>query len=65
MLTRLMSIFCLFMASYLVFQNRYRVMNILLGNTLLRRLAVSSLMGMPGLRRRMYQSVFSSPNDWQ
>ncbi|TCN22868.1 hypothetical protein EV146_10921 [Mesobacillus foraminis] len=65
MLTRLMSFFCLLMASYFVYQNRYRVMNILLGNTILRRLAVSSLMGMPGFRRRMFQSVFSGPNDWQ
>jgi hypothetical protein len=62
---KLLSIFMIGLAGYYLFENRYRVMNGLLGNRFLRRLAVGSLMGLPGVRNKMLQSVFSGPSDFQ
>jgi hypothetical protein len=64
MLKRLMSILFFSIAGYFVFQNRYKVMNMILGNTMLRRIAVTSMMGVPGVRRRMMQTVFSGPSEF-
>jgi len=50
MLKKLASFILVSLAGYFVYQNRYRVMNGILGNAMLRRLAVGSLMGIPGIR---------------
>lgn len=65
MARKIISIFMMGLAVYVLFDNRYRVMNILLGNRFLRRLAVGSIMGLPGVRSRMMQSVFSGPSEFQ
>lgn len=65
MARKMISIFMVGLAGYFLFENRYRVMNVLLGNRFLRRLAVSSIMGLPGVRSRMVQSVFSGPSEFQ
>ena len=65
MLRRVFSIFMIGLAGYYLFENRYRVMNGLLGNRFLRRVAVSSLMGLPGVKNKMLQSVFSGPSEFQ
>jgi hypothetical protein len=65
MARKMISIFMMGLAVYVLFDNRYRVMNILLGNRFLRRLAVGSIMGLPGVRSRMMQSVFSGPSEFQ
>jgi hypothetical protein len=65
MVRKLVSIFMVGLAGYFLFENRFRVMNILLGNRFLRRVAVGSIMGMPGVRGKMLQSVFSGPSDFQ
>jgi hypothetical protein len=63
MIKRIISIFLFSMAGYFIFQNRYRVMNSLLGNAFLRRFAVSSLLGLPGVRNKIFQTVFASPSE--
>ncbi|RSD27441.1 hypothetical protein [Mesobacillus subterraneus] len=65
MVRKIISIFMLGLASYFVFENRYRLMNMLLGNRFFRRVAVGSIMGLPGIRSRMMQSVFSGPSEFQ
>ncbi|MEH7441101.1 hypothetical protein V7201_02085 [Bacillus sp. JJ1122] len=65
MVRKMISIFMVGLAGYFLFENRYRVMNVLLGNRFLRRVAVGSLMGLPGVRSKMLQSVFSGPSDFQ
>lgn len=65
MLRKMFSIFIIGLAGYYLYENRYRVMNGLLGNRFLRRVAVSSLMGLPGVRNKMLQSVFSAPSEFQ
>ncbi|WP_210365933.1 hypothetical protein [Bacillus sp. REN3] len=65
MLKRLFSIFMIGLAGYYLFENRYRVMNGLLGNRFLRRIAVGSLMSLPGVRNKMLQSVFAGPGDFR
>ncbi|MBU8879384.1 hypothetical protein BGM26_10350 [Bacillus sp. FJAT-29790] len=63
---RLLSIFMIGLGGYLVFQNRYRVMNVLFGNSFIRRILVNSFMSLPGIRDRMMKSVFpSSPADFR
>jgi hypothetical protein len=63
MLKKLVSVFLLSITGYYVYQNRYRLMNRILGNSILRRFAVSSLMGIPGIRQKIFQSVFSGPSE--
>jgi hypothetical protein len=65
MVRKMLSIFMVGLAVYYLFENKYRVMNGLLGNRFLRRIAVYSLMGLPGVRNKMLQSVFSGPSDLQ
>ena len=65
MARKMVSIFMLGLAGYFVFENRYRFMNMLLGNRFLRRVAVGSIMGMPGIRSKMMNSLFSGPSEFQ
>lgn len=65
MLRKVFSIFMIGLAGYYLYENRYRIMNGLLGNRFLRRVAVSSLMGLPGVKNKMLQSVFSGPSEFQ
>lgn len=62
MVRKIISIFMIGLAGYYLFENKYRVMNGLLGNRFIRRLAVSSLMGVPGVRNKMLKTVFSGPS---
>lgn len=62
---KLFSIIMIGLAGYYLFENRYRVMNGLLGNRFLRRLAVGSMMGLPGVRNKMLSSVFTGPSKFQ
>lgn len=55
---RILSILLIGLGGYFLFQNRYRAMNVLFKNPVLRRLAVSSFMGIPGVRDRMMKMVF-------
>lgn len=58
-MSRLISIFLIGLSGYFVYQNRYRVFNLLLGNMMIRRLLIGSFFNMPGLRDKMMKSVFS------
>jgi hypothetical protein len=64
MLRKLMSILFFSAAGYVIFQNRYKVMNMILGNAMLRRIAVTSMMGIPGVKSRMVRTVFSGPSEF-
>ncbi|GLB58196.1 hypothetical protein [Cytobacillus sp. NCCP-133] len=59
-MSRLFSIFMIGLGGYFAYQNRYRLLNVLFGNAILRRVVVSSVMNFPGIRDRMMSSVFSS-----
>ncbi|MCH6266622.1 MULTISPECIES: hypothetical protein [Neobacillus] len=49
---------------YFAYRFRYRIINTLLSSGWLRRIAVSSMMSLPGIKRRMMQSVFGGPSEW-
>ena len=49
---------------FFIFRFRYRILNILLASRWMRRLAVGSIMGLPGVKRKMMQSVFGRPSEW-
>ncbi|MFJ5715365.1 hypothetical protein [Neobacillus sp. NPDC093127] len=49
---------------YFAFRYRYRLINVLLGPSWMRRLTVGSIMSFPGVKRKMMQSVFGGPSDW-
>ncbi|OCA91109.1 hypothetical protein A8F94_04415 [Bacillus sp. FJAT-27225] len=49
-------------AGYLLYRNRYRVMNSVLGTGWVRKAAVSTFMGMPGMRDKVMNTVFGGPN---
>ncbi|MBP2243368.1 hypothetical protein J2Z40_004006 [Cytobacillus eiseniae] len=55
---RIMSLLLLVLGGYYLFYNRYRAMNVLFKYPLIRRVAVSSFMGIPGIRDRMMKMVF-------
>ncbi|WP_071395752.1 hypothetical protein [Bacillus tuaregi] len=56
---RILSIILIGMGGYLLFQKRFRVINTVLGNSMMRRFFVRSLMNIPAIRNRMMGSVFS------
>jgi hypothetical protein len=58
-MSKIISIFLIGISGYYLFQKRFRVLNVVLGNTIIRRLFVSSLMNIPAIRNRMMGSVFS------
>lgn len=47
----------------LAYRNRYKLMNIVLGNMWIRKWAVSAAMNIPGVRSRFIQSAFR-PNEF-
>lgn len=55
---KVLSLVLLGFGGYYLFQKRYRVLNALLGNALTRRLFVSTLMNIPGVKSRMMNFVF-------
>jgi hypothetical protein len=48
---------------YFTYRYRYRLINVLLGSSWLRRLAVGSIMSFPGVKNKMMQSVFGGPSE--
>jgi hypothetical protein len=58
-MSKIISIFLIGISGYYLFQKRFRVLNVVFGNTIIRRLFVSSLMNIPAIRNRMMGSVFS------
>lgn len=58
---RLLSLVMVGVAGYYAYRNRYMLMNNLLGNSFIRRIFVSSLMSVPGVRNSMMRTAFSGP----
>ncbi len=48
---------------YFAFRYRYRIINVLLTSGWMRRIAVGSIMSLPGVKQKMMQSVFGGPSD--
>jgi hypothetical protein len=48
---------------YFGFRYRYRLINVLLASSWMRRLAVGSIMSFPGVKQKMMQSVFGRPSE--
>jgi hypothetical protein len=63
-MSRIISILAIGVGGYYLYQNRFRVVNVVLGSTVLRRLFVTSLMNVPGVRNKMMKSVFSGNTGW-
>lgn len=59
----LTSIFMIGTLGYTIYKYRYRLMNLVLGTGYLRRVLVRSMMGVPGLRKKMMNVVFSGPSN--
>jgi hypothetical protein len=49
---------------YFTYRFRYRLLNAIIGTGWIRRLAVGSIMSMPGIKRKLFQSVFGGPSEW-
>lgn len=60
----LTSIFMIGSIGYFTFRYRYRIINVLLGSSWMRRLAVGSIMSFPGVKQKMMKSVFGRPSEW-
>ncbi|HJV17510.1 MAG TPA: hypothetical protein VJ558_08690 [Bacillales bacterium] len=60
----LTSIFMIGTIGYFTYRFRYRLLNAIIGTGWIRRLAVGSIMSMPGIKRKMIQSVFGGPSEW-
>lgn len=56
---RLISVLLIGIGGYWVLQNRFRVVNMILGNRFIRRFFVSSFMSLPLVRDQMMKTVFS------
>ncbi|EKN66271.1 Na+/H+ antiporter [Neobacillus bataviensis LMG 21833] len=60
----LTSIFMIGSIGYFAYRFRFRIINVLLGSSWMRRLAVGSMMSLPGVKNKMMQSVFGRPSEW-
>lgn len=49
---------------YFAYRYRFRILNLLLASGWLRKIAVGSIMGLPGIKNKMMQSVFGRPSEW-
>jgi hypothetical protein len=49
---------------YFAFRYRYRIINVLFASRFLRRFAVGTIMRIPGVKGRLFQSVFGGPSEW-
>lgn len=58
-MSRLISILLIGIGGYWVLQNRFKVVNIVMGNRFIRRFFVSSIMSLPFMRDQMMATVFS------
>lgn len=58
---RFISLLLIGIGGYFAFQNRYRIMNMVFGNRMIRRAFVSFLMSFPFVKNRMMKSLFSEP----
>lgn len=56
---RLLSILLIGVAGYVAFQNRFRLVNVMFGNRLIRRILVTSFMSLPIVRNTMMKTAFS------
>jgi hypothetical protein len=61
-MSRLISILIIGVGGYYLFQRRYRMLNVILGNSMIRRFFVRSIMNIPAIRNRMMGSIFTSNN---
>jgi hypothetical protein len=57
-MSRLLSIILIVLGGYYLFQKRFRVLNMILGNSIIRRIFVSFFMNIPGVRDRIMGTVF-------
>ncbi|AIE60733.1 hypothetical protein BMMGA3_11690 [Bacillus methanolicus MGA3] len=60
MIRMLTTIIMIGTACYIIYQNRYRLVNVLFGNSFIRRFLVSIFMNVPGVQNRIIQSVYPS-----
>lgn len=58
------SIFMLGSIVYFLYRFRYRLLNLFIGTGWLRSLAVGSMMSLPGVKRKLMQSLFGGPSEW-
>lgn len=58
------SIFMIGTVGLLAYRYRYRLLNSLIGTGWIRRMAVGSMMSLPGVKRKMMRAVFGGPSDW-
>ena len=58
MIKRMLSFMVILTAGYMIFQNRYRLMNLVLGNPAVRNLAVGTLMSFPMARKWIIHTIF-------
>lgn len=56
---RLISLLLVGLGGYWVLQNRFRVVNVVLGNRMIRKFLVTSLMNLPFVKNQMLKTVFS------
>jgi len=60
----LSTIFLIGSIGYFGFRYRYKIINLMLGSSWMRRIAVGSIMSFPGVKNKMMQSVFGRPSEW-
>lgn len=60
----LTSIFMIGTVGYFAYRYRFRLLNTLIGTGWIRRIAVGSMMSLPGFKKKIMQAVFGGPSEW-
>ncbi|MCQ6278099.1 hypothetical protein [Bacillus sp. EB600] len=58
------SIFMIGTVGYFAYRYRFRLLNSIIGTGWIRRIAVGSMMSLPGVKKKMMQAVFGGPSEW-
>jgi hypothetical protein len=58
-MSRLLSILLIGVGGYYLIKRRFRILNTVLGNPMIRRVVVGSVMSLPFVKKRMMNAVFS------
>ncbi|MGP7816240.1 hypothetical protein [Niallia sp. 01092] len=63
-MSRLFSIILIGLGGYVLIKKRYRIMNMVLKNSLIRQYLIKFVMNLPGIRDKMMSTVFSRPTSY-
>ncbi|MFT8319281.1 MAG: hypothetical protein ABF649_00075 [Bacillus sp. (in: firmicutes)] len=61
---KILSVLLIGLSGYFLLKKRYRILNVILSNRVIRQYLIKFVMNLPGLRNKMIGSVFSGSRSY-